>query len=91
MYDTGLIVLALSYRLVYTIIGGYIAARLAPYSPVRHALVLGIIGLVVATLGAIATIPMHLGPSWYPIALAITALPFTWIGGVLYERRHADR
>ena len=39
MYDTGLSLLALSYRLVYTVVGGYIAARLAPNSPVRHALV----------------------------------------------------
>jgi hypothetical protein len=90
MYDTGLILLALSYRIVYTVVGGYIAARLAPGAPVRHALALGIIGLAVATVGAIATIPMHLGPSWYPIALAITALPCTWLGGVLYSGRHAD-
>ena len=84
MFDPGLNLLALSYRIVYTIVGGYITARLAPHSPMRHALALGIVGLAVGAAGAIATIPMHLGPSWYPIALALTGLPLTWLGGVLY-------
>jgi hypothetical protein len=91
MNDPRLNLLALSYRLVYTVIGGYITARLAPHSPMRHVWVLGTIGLVVAVAGAIATIPMHLGPSWYPIALAVTALPCTWLGGFLYRARHAER
>jgi hypothetical protein len=91
MNDPGLNLLALSYRLVYTVVGGYVTARLAPHSPMRHVWVLGTIGLVVGTAGAIATIPMHLGPSWYPIALAVTALPCTWLGGFLYRARHAER
>ena len=86
MYEPGLNFLALAYRLVYTVLGGYITARLAPNSPMRHALILGVIGTVAGTAGAIATIPMHMGPSWYPIALAITGLPCTWLGGVLFAR-----
>jgi hypothetical protein len=91
MFDPGLNLLALSYRIVYTIVGGYITARVAPQSPMRHALVLGAIGTVIGTAGAIATIPMHLGPSWYPIAIALTALPCAWLGGTLYLRRHPHR
>jgi hypothetical protein len=91
MNDPGLNLLALSYRIVYTVVGSYITARLAPHSPMRHVWVLGTIGLVVAVAGAIATIPMHLGPSWYPIALAATALPCAWLGGFLYRVRHAER
>jgi hypothetical protein len=86
MYDPGLCILALSYRIVYTVLGSYIAARYAPYNPMRHALILGVVGTVVGTAGAIATIPMHLGPAWYAIAIAATALPCAWLGGVLYER-----
>jgi len=87
MFDTGQNVLALSYRLIYTILGGYITARLAPHRPMRHVLILGVIGTVLATAGAITSITMaDLGPSWYPIALVITALPCTWLGGVLYRR-----
>jgi hypothetical protein len=51
----------------------------------RHALILGIVGLVLSAAGAIATIPMDLGPAWYPIALVITALPCAWLGGALYR------
>ena len=89
MYDSGLCLLALSYRIVYTILGSYIAAKYAPRNPMRHALILGAVGTVIGTAGAIATIPMHLGPSWYPIAIAATALPCAGLGGFLYETRHS--
>jgi hypothetical protein len=57
----------------------------------RHALVLGVIGLVLSLAGAIVTIPMNLGPSWYPIALVVTALPCAWLGGFLHSKRQAER
>jgi hypothetical protein len=91
MHEPGLNLLALAYRIVYAVIGSYIAARLAPHSPMRHALALGLMGFVLSLAGAIATIPMDLGPAWYPIALVLTALPCAWLGGVLYRARVAER
>ena len=85
MHDPGLCLLALAYRCVYAVAGSYIAARLAPRNPMRHALVLGIIGFVLSLAGAIATIPMNLGPAWYPIAIVVTAMPCAWLGGVLHR------
>ena len=64
MYDPGLCLLALSYRIVYTVLGSYIAARYSPYNPMSHALILGVVGTVLGGAGAVATIPMHLGPAW---------------------------
>ena len=90
MNDPGLNLLALSYRIIYTVLGSYIAARLAPSSPMLHAWVLGVIGCVIGTAGAIATIPLHLGPAWYPIAIAATALPCAWLGGRLQGRSNAE-
>src|SRR6266849_4187749 len=58
MYDPGLNLLALSYRIVYAVVGSYIAARLVPRNPMRHALALGVVGLVPSVAGVIATIPM---------------------------------
>jgi hypothetical protein len=52
MYDSGLCLLALSYRIVYTILGSYIAAKYAPRNPMRHALILGAVGTVIGTAGA---------------------------------------
>jgi hypothetical protein len=83
MHDTGLLVLALSYRMIYTVIGGLIAAWLAPDAPMRHAVILGLIGLVPGGAGVIAAAAMDLGPLWYPIAIALTGLPCCCLGGVL--------
>ena len=91
MHDPGLNLLALSYRSVYAVVGSYIAARLAPYTPMRHALALGVVGLVVSVAGVIATSGMDLGPRWFPIALVLTALPCAWFGGVLHRMRQAER
>jgi hypothetical protein len=91
MRDPGLNLLALAYRIVFTFFGGYLAARLAPRNPMRHAFVLAIIGLVMGVMGVIATSGLDLGPRWYPIAIAVTALPCTWVGGLLYRPKHIER
>jgi hypothetical protein len=83
MPDAGDNVLALAYRCVYGVVGGYLTARLAPRAPMGHALILGAVGTVVGAIGAAATIPMNLGPAWYPIALALSGLPTAWLGGRL--------
>ena len=44
---TSLWLLAIAYRSVDGIVAGYIVARLAPDRPVRHALALGVIGIVI--------------------------------------------
>ena len=44
MREPGLNLLALGYRTIYAIVGTYITARLAPHSPMKHALVGGVGG-----------------------------------------------
>jgi len=78
--------LALVYRDAFAVMGGVLAARFAPRAAMRHAVILGIVGTLIGTIGAIATIPLHLGPAWYPIALAVSALPCSWFGGLLWQR-----
>ena len=90
MYATGLNALALSYRIAFTLLGGFITARLAPHTPMRHVTVLALIGLAAGMAGAIVAITQaELGPTWYPIALAVTAYPCTWYGGRLGVRTPA--
>jgi hypothetical protein len=80
---------ALVYRSVYIVVGSYIAARFAPSSPMRHALVLGGIEFVLACFSTITLIPMQfMGPAWYYIGSLITALPCAWLGGILHRRFH---
>ena len=83
MHEPGLNFLALAYRCIYTVIGGCITARLAPHAVMRHVLILALIGFVMGTLGVVGTWNMNLGPRWYPIAIAVTGAPLTWLGGVL--------
>ena len=85
--STGLILVVIGYRAVLSLIGCYITALLAPKNPVKHALVLGIVGVLLSTAGAIATANMNLGPSWYAWTLVVISLPIAWLGGKLYELR----
>ena len=76
------------YRVAFTILGGYCTARLAPRRPMAHVVWLGVIGTAVATAGAAATwnAGPAFGPRWYPVLLAVTALPCVWAGGLLRVR-----
>lgn len=86
MHEPGLNLLALSYRLPFGVVAGGVIARLAPSAPMRHALVGGLIGTLLSALGVIPAIRMDLGPVWFPIALAVTAVPCTWLGALLETR-----
>ena len=79
--SNALFLLATVYRTVYSIVGSYITARLAPNRPMQHALLGGAIGLVLSVVGAVVTWNKDLGPHWYPLALVVTALPCAWVGG----------
>ena len=81
-YTAWMLLLATVYRCIATVAGGYVTARLAPDRPMRYAIILGIVGIVAGTVGAIATWNMT-SHHWYPIALVVTALPCTWLGGKL--------
>ena len=91
MYQLGLNLLALTYRGAFTLIGGYLTARLAPYSPMRHVLVGSCIGLVLGVAGAIVAAGHDLGPMWYPLGVAISGPICNWLGGVLYEKQTLQR
>lgn len=69
------------YRLAYSVLGCYLAAHLAPDNPMRHAIILGIIGVILSTLGLIAMWEQE--PKWYPISLVVFSLPCAWLGGKL--------
>ena len=80
---------ALAYRAVFGVFAGFITAALAPSRPMRHALVLGGIGVAVSVAGAIAM--WNVGPHWYPIAVALICLPTAVIGASLQHKHAAAR
>ena len=82
--DDRLALLATAYRIVISVAGAWLTARLAPNQPMKHVLILGYVGVVLGLVGVIATWNMGLGPRWYPVALAVLAIPQCWAGGRMY-------
>jgi len=90
LHDPLLILLAVAYRSAFTVLGGWVTARLAPDTPLRHAFILGVLGLIAGAAGVVATWNLNLGPHWYPIVLAASGLPLCWLGGWLAVRGRAS-
>jgi hypothetical protein len=78
---TGMLSFALLYRIIYTVLGGYLTAWLAPGNKMTHVWVLAGIG----QLGGIAGVVFgwSLSAHWYPILIAVTAIPSVVFGGWL--------
>lgn len=74
-----LIVIIVLYRTIFNILGCYLTARLAPNKPLKHAIILGMIGVVLTIVGLIAM--WDISPRWYPISLIVLTLPAAWVGG----------
>lgn len=74
-----LIAIIILYRTVFNTLGCFLTARLAPNKPMKHAIILGIIGVVLTIVGLIAM--WDIPPRWYPISLIILTLPSAWLGG----------
>lgn len=83
--DDKLSLLATSYRIVISVIGAWLTAWLAPSNPMKHAMILGYVGTLMGLVGVVATWNLGLGPHWYPIALAVLAVPQCWAGGTIYQ------
>lgn len=82
-----LFALATTYRIFFSVLGAGLTAYLAPARPLKHALVLGSVGLVGSFAGLLATVGRgpEFGPVWYPLALMVTSLPACWLGAKLVK------
>lgn len=85
--STGLVLFVIFYRALFSLAGCYLAAKLASSNPMKHAIALGIVGIIISTAGAVVNQQMDMGPAWYAWALVVIALPVAWLGGKLYEMR----
>lgn len=78
-----LLLLTLAYVGVFAVSGCYLTARVAPNRPMLHALVLGLLGLVLQAAGTWAM--WDTAPAWYHLASLSLVLPFAWLGGRMRE------
>ena len=84
-YSDSLLLLALIYRTLFGVLGCYVTARLATSRPMAHSLVLGGIGVLIGTLGAIAS--WQTWTHWYSLAIIAVTLPSSWLGARIYLAR----
>jgi sulfite exporter TauE/SafE len=87
--STPLWMFAFAYRSIYAVLGCYMTARLAPSQPLKHALLLGVMGVLLSLVGLVSTwnAGPEFGPKWYPLALVASSLPCAWLGGKLRQRQ----
>ncbi len=76
------ILIVLLYRFVFNVAGCYLTALLAPNQPMKHVIIIGIIGTVLSIVGTIAmwdkAIPL------YNLTIILMSLPSAWLGGYLF-------
>ena len=80
--------IATAYRIAYGMLGGYVAAQLAPVRRMQHSMVSGVLVMMARIVGVMTTwdaMP-SLGPRWYGLALVAIALPCVWVGAKVHER-----
>lgn len=81
-----MLALALLYRLVFNVVGGYITAKLAPRNRMGLVIILGVAGTLVTLLGTITN--WDLSAHWYPVLLTILTFPTVYLGGKLAVRQN---
>lgn len=80
-------VLPMLYRAAYTVLGGFVTARLAPGRPMRHAGILMGLGLLGGLAGLFASwAHPEWGPRWYALSIPLSAIPCIWLGARLAQR-----
>ncbi|MGN6648088.1 MAG: hypothetical protein ACTHJT_16310 [Cytophaga sp.] len=80
--SAAIILTVILYRFVFNVTGCYLTARLAPDKPMKHALIIGIIGTVLSILGAVAMWDKAI-PA-YNLTIIFMSLPSAWLGGKLF-------
>jgi len=77
-----IILFVIFYRFIFNVIGCYLTARLAPNKPMKHVIIIGIIGTVLSILGSIAM--WEYAIPFYNITIILMSLPSAWLGGKFF-------
>jgi hypothetical protein len=85
-YETSLVLLALSYRTLFAVLGGYITARLSPSKPMLHVKWLVGVGTVIGIFSAVGG--WNGFPHWYLVAIVLCSIAATWLGGKLGAQQY---
>jgi hypothetical protein len=83
--STLIVALVVIYRFIFNVMGCYLTAKLAPNKPMKHVIIIGIIGTILGILGSV--VMWEQAVPWYNIAIIAISLPSAWLGGKLFLDR----
>lgn len=81
-----IIVLVIVYRFIFNVVGCYLTAKLAPNKPMKHVIIIGIIGALLSILAAIALWDKAI--PFYNITIILISIPSAWVGGKLFFKNN---
>ena len=84
----GLLILVITYRFIFNVAGCYLTAKLAPNNPMKHVIIIGIIGTILSILGTIAMWDKAI--PFYNIAIILISFPSAWFGGKLFIKNQIN-
>ncbi|MGH1362187.1 MAG: hypothetical protein ACRBF0_01440 [Calditrichia bacterium] len=79
------IIASIPFNLLFSLLGGYVATRIAGHSETKHAVVLATIMALVTTISIIIAVSVE--PTSYKMVYLLTMVPATIWGGILRERQ----
>ncbi len=82
--SVAVLLLTIGYVGLYATLGCYLTARIAPRQPMRHALVLGGLGLLFNAVGTYAS--WDTAPAWYHMVSLVLVMFWAWLGGRMREQ-----
>ena len=88
-FTIGMFSASIFYRILISILGGFVVGKLAPGKPMKHVVVLAIIGTLIGILGVVTGWNLPGYPHWYAISLAALTFPTIWFGGKLAVGKNA--
>jgi hypothetical protein len=84
-HNTTVWLFTMAYTLVCVVAGGYVTARFARRSPVRHAVILGLLQAALM-VPAMLSFPDP-GPLWRWIVGMVLVILAAWCGGAIYAKK----
>ena len=82
-HDLRVLVIGTAYTAVTAIACCWLTAALAPNRPMRHALILGALGVAATVLTLVPQLSSM--PLWFAALSVLLVMPYAWLGGRLRE------
>lgn len=87
LYTDWMYGLSLAYACAYTVLGGYLTAKLSKTEPMRQVYILAFLGFISSVTGAYANWEMAKGHEWFCIAMVVTGPMFVYLGGWFFLKK----